>query len=192
MRTIFLIVGVAVLASCNSGTKTEVKVDGKQYEWDTTYPGTKDTASAPTPAGKTDIETFGDIKLGQASAETIKVLGEPDSKAEAIEWAADGLMHQDWTWKAKGLVLNMSYDKTKQESTTAIYTITAQAPCAFKTKAGLGIGNTYSEVEAAYKKDIDPEATDKTQITVGSVYGGIIFSFTNDKASTIFLGAQAE
>jgi hypothetical protein len=54
------------------------------------------------------------------------------------------------------------------------------------------IGSSYAEVQEAYKKDIDPEATDKTQITVGSVYGGIIFSFKNDKAEKIFLGAEAE
>jgi hypothetical protein len=56
----------------------------------------------------------------------------------------------------------------------------------------MGMGSSYAEVETAYKKDIDPEATDKTQITVGSVYGGIIFSFRNDKVSRIFLGAEAE
>lgn len=116
----------------------------------------------------------------------------PDSRSKAIEWAADGLLHEDWGWKSSGLVLNMSSDKTNIDSTLSIYSITAIAPCFFKTKAGIGIGSSYAEVQAAYKKDIDPEATDKTQITVGSVYGRIIFSFKNDKVNKIFLGAEAE
>jgi len=161
---------------------------------DTVITTGKDTTTMTTPPdmGKVDLENFGPIKLGQLYSEAKKVLGHPDSKSKAIEWGADGLLHEDWTWKSKGLVMNMSSDKTNVEGTLAIFTITAEAPCDFKTKAGLGIGNSYAEVEAAYKKDIDPEATDKTQITVGSVYGGIIFSFKNDKVNSIFLGAQAE
>jgi hypothetical protein len=144
------------------------------------------------PAGKIDIESFGDIKLGQPYLEMQRVLGAPDTKSPAIEWAADGLMHEDWTWKNKGLVLNMSSDKNNVSGTMVIFTITATALCTFKTKAGMGIGSSYSEVRDAYEKDIDPEATDKTQITVGSVYGGIIFNFKNDKAERVFLGAEAE
>ena len=189
MRTCLLITIIAVLTTCNSKKNDESLAN---EEGITRISKTVIDTPPPPPSGKIDIETFGDLKLGQASAETIKVLGEPDSKGRAIEWSADGLMHQDWVWKAKGLVLNMSYDKADPGNTAIIYTITAQAPCTYKTKAGMGLGSTYAEVQQAYKKDIDPEATDATQITVGSVYGGIIFSFTNDKASRIFVGAEAE
>jgi hypothetical protein len=142
--------------------------------------------------GKIDIESFGPLKLGQHHSKTLEAIGQPDSKSKPIEWAADGLFHEDWAWKENGLALNMSFEKTNIDSTLSVFSITAKAPCDYKTKAGLGIGSSYAEVEAAYKKDIDPEATDKTQITVGSVYGGIIFSFKNDKVNNIFLGAQAE
>jgi len=180
------------MVACKSKTKTTD--DGEKKKMDIVITAGKDTNSVTTPAdmGKVDLESFGPIKLGQLYSEANKVLGVPDSKSKAIEWAADGLLHEDWTWKSKGLQMNMSSDKTNVEGTIAIFSITAEAPCDFKTKAGVGIGNSYAEVEATYKKDIDPEATDKTQITVGSIYGGIIFSFKNDKVNKIFLGAEAE
>ncbi|MGQ0738793.1 MAG: hypothetical protein ACT4OJ_07010 [Bacteroidota bacterium] len=192
MKQFLLIALTAFLISCKSGNKqkpAETKTgDSITYQPPTTDP----PGVVMEPAGKIDIESFGDIKLGQPYLEMKKVLGDPDTKSPAIEWAADGLLHEDWIWKAKGLVLNMSSDKNNVSGTMVIFTITATAPCTFKTKAGMGIGSTYAEVQDAYKKDIDPEATDKTQITVGSVYGGIIFNFKNDKAERVFLGAEAE
>ncbi len=190
MKQFLLVAFTIIFVACKSGKKENDET--KNDSLTTTIK--KDSVAAPAvePAGKIDIESFGDIKLGQPYSETLKVLGEPDSKSEAIEWAADGLMHEDWTWKNKGLVLNMSSDKNNVPGTMVVFTITAKAACTFKTKAGMGIGSTYAEVQEAYKKDIDPEATDKTQITVGSVYGGIIFNFKNDKAERVFLGAEAE
>ena len=101
-------------------------------------------------------------------------------------------MHEDWAWKNKGLVLNLSSEKSSREATLTVFSITANAPCAFKTRAGMGIGNTAADVQEAYKRDINPEESSKEQITVGSVYGGIIFTIKNDKVATIFLGAAAE
>ena len=192
MKQVLLIALTAFLFSCKSGNKqkpTETKNgDSITYQ----PPATDPPGVVMEPAGKIDIESFGDIKLGQPYLETVKALGNPDTKSPAIEWAADGLLHEDWTWKSKGLVLNMSSDKNNISGSMVVFTITATAPCSFKTKAGMGIGSTYAVVKEAYKKDIDPEATDKTQITVGSVYGGIIFNFKNDKAERVFLGAEAE
>jgi len=187
-----ILASLLVMAACKSKTKTTDT--GEKKNMDTVITAGKDSVSNTGQAniGKVDLESFGAIKLGQLYSEANKVLGPPDSKSKAIEWAADGLLHEDWTWKSKGLLMNMSSDKTNVEGTLAIFSIKAEAPCDYKTKAGLGIGSSYAEVEAAYKKDIDPEATDKTQIMVGSVYGGIIFSFKNDKANKIFLGAEAE
>ncbi len=189
-----ILASLLVMAACKSKTKTETTVTGEKMGMDTTFTQGKDTASVTATAdmGKVDLVTFGPIKVGQPYSEVKNLLGPPDTKSKTIEWAADGLLHEDWTWKSKGLLMNMSSDKTNVEGTLAIYTITAEAPCSYKTRAGVGIGSSYAEVEAAYKKDIDPEATDKTQITAGSVYGGIIFSFKNNKVNKIFLGAEAE
>lgn len=187
-----ILASLLVMVACKSKTKTTDT--GDKTVKDSIITPVKDSASntSPSDMGKVDIESFGLIKLGQHYSKPLEAMGQPDSKSKPIEWGADGLFHEDWTWKENGLVLNMSFDKTNIDSTLSIFSITAKAPCDFKTKAGLGIGSSYAEVEAAYKKDIDPEATDKTQITVGSVYGGIIFSFKNDKVNKIFLGAEAE
>lgn len=188
-----ILASLVVMVACNSKSKTETTATGEKMGMDTIMtPGKNSTSNTGPSMGKIDIESFGPLKLGQHHSKTLEAMGQPDSKSKPIEWAADDLFHEDWTWKENGVVLNMSFDKTNIDSTLSIFSITATAPCDFKTKAGLGIGNSYAEVEAAYKKDIDPEATDKTQITVGSVYGGIIFSFKNDKVNKIFLGAEAE
>jgi hypothetical protein len=119
-------------------------------------------------------------------------LGQPDGKSAAVEWGADGLMHEDWTYTAKGLKLDMTSAKESSDGTKYVSSITANTKCIFKTTAGIGIGNSYNDVQEAYKRDIDATATDKEQITVGSIYGGIIFTFNNDKVVTVFLGAAAE
>ncbi len=99
-------------------------------------------------------------------------------------------MTKNWTYSSKGLVLNIAGEKGSANKT--IFSINAKEPCSFKTRANMGIGNTYTEVQEAYKRDIDASATDKEQITVGSIYGGIIFTFKNEKATGVFLGAAAE
>lgn len=190
MKQLLLLIVITGFIACKSKTKVEATPETEKSGKDTivAHPDTAIT----TGSGKIDIESFGDIKLGQHYSEVIKALGKPDSKSKATEWGADGLLHEDWAWTGKGLSLNMSSDKANVDSSLTLFSITAKSPCSFKTKSGAGIGNTYSEVQEAYKRDIDATATDKTQITVGSVYGGIIFTFKDDKVAAIFLGAAAE
>jgi hypothetical protein len=190
MKLLLLLVTLSMIISCNPGKKEEKRV---------TEDTTKVTPPVDTPpgvdiqpAGKIDIESFGDIKLGQSSADLLKILGEPEVKSRAVEWGADGLIHQDWVWNPKGLEINMSSEKGKEETTSTVFSIRGFAPTTYKTKAGIGIGSTYDEVQAAYKRDINAEESNRQQIVVGSVYGGIIFSFQNDKVENIFLGAAAE
>jgi len=139
----------------------------------------------------TDLNSIGDLRLGMHHADVTKLLGEPGKKSKSTEWGADGLMHQDWDYKAKGIMLNMSDDKDpgKQE----VFSITIFKPCVYKTKMNVGIGSTYQEVMAVYGKMTDKTNTDNKTITVGSVYGGIIFTFgKDDRADTVFVGAAAE
>ena len=185
MKLLVPIISVALLSGCKSSEKE------KQTET-----VNKDTIQVPAPSEaitrKIDIETFGDIKIGQPYSATVKALGEPGSKSKAEEWAADGLMHEYWKWKDKGLELNMSSEKNNVQGTLAIFNINAEAPCTFKTRAGIGIGSTLDEIKAAYKKDISEADSNNEQVLVGSVYGGIIFTLTTGKVSHIFLGAAAE
>lgn len=194
MKYYLLLTVLICITACNAGKKEETTnkeaIDTVKMPLPET---TQVTTNTPPPAiGKIDIETFGDIKIGQPHVKTIAAIGQPDKKSKAEEWGADGLMHQDWTYTSKGLVLNMSFAKESVDTTGYVSSITANSISTFKTRANMGIGNTYPEVMEAYKRDIDTEATTKEQITVGSIYGGIIFTFKNDKVIKIFLGAVAE
>lgn len=100
-------------------------------------------------------------------------------------------MHEDWTWKKKVLVLNMTSESDTPGSLTT-FSITAKTPCTFKTARGIGIGNTAAEVQSAYKNDINIEESNNEQLAVGSIYGGILFGIQNYKVVSIFLGAAAE
>ena len=148
---LYLLTGTVLLfiLSCKSSTKEKPEpVPGK----DTTIVTTTDSTGKNTQSsGKIDIESFGDIKLGQPATSLIKVLGEPDNKTKAIEWEADGLLHEDWTWKSKGLIINMS-SEISDASTLQVFYIKAKAPCTFKTKASIGIGSSYAKYRKLIKK----------------------------------------
>jgi hypothetical protein len=191
MKQYLLLAGITLFAACNSGKKEDTN---KEIIDSVTMPLPESTQvnTAPPGAGKIDIETFGDIKIGQPHVKTITAIGQPDKKSKAEEWAADGQMHQDWTYTSKGLALNMSFAKGSTDTAGYVFSITANSNCAFKTRANMGIGSTYAEVQKVYKRDIDAASTTKDQITVGSIYGGIVFSFKNEKVTNIFLGAVAE
>ena len=150
----------------------------------------KNSSKDSTAVKETDLGGVGELSLGLSQTTITGLLGQPDSKSKAEKWDADGLMHQDWFYKSKGITLNMEGEKNQAE--LSIFSITITDPCGYKTKKNMGIGSTYKEVMAAYENDIDKSFTDKTSITVGSVYGGIIFSFKNDIAEKIFIGAAAE
>ena len=195
----YLLITSIFFISCKSSDKKEDKIE----KTDTTSVVQGDTGNIvmhgdtdnmvrqnPPPQGKIDIETFGEIKIGQAHTDLLKALGEPGTKSKPVVWEADGLMHEDWTYKSKGVVINLSSEK--KNSDKAIFSITANSNCNFKTRANMGIGNTYEEVTDVYKRDIDTDPTTKETIVVGSVYGGIIFSFENNKVKSVYLGPAAE
>jgi hypothetical protein len=190
MKQYLILSAIILFASCNAGKKEDTKTTVDTIT--TPVPETTQVAPPPPGAGKIDIETFGDVKIGQPHVKTIEAIGQPDKKSKKEEWAADGQLHTDWSYTSKGLTLNMTFTKGGTDTTGYVFSITADAKATFKTRAGMGIGNTYAEVQEAYKRDIDKESTTTDQITVGSIYGGIIFSFKDGKVSHIFLGAAAE
>lgn len=192
MRYIFCILAASFMISCSSGKKekatesaaanTDIPMHG-----DTELVRPVDTLSSPKP----DMEHFGPVYLGQSEKDAVVALGAPDAKSKAQEWGADGMMHEDWTYKTAGLVVNMSFNKTGDPGKT-VFSIKATAPCNFKTAAGAGVGSSYDEVKNLYAGNTDASVTGNAEIIVGSVYGGIIFQFANGKASSVFLGAAAE
>jgi hypothetical protein len=192
MKNILAFAGITfIIMSCNAGKKEE-ETNSKK---DTVITVVPDTTNQQLPknsaTSEADLVTIGDLSLGLTQSKTIELLEQPDSKGKAEEWGADGLVHQDWVYQTKGITINMDQNINLAEQT--IFSIQITKPCNFKTKRNVGIGSTYQEVQVAYEKKIDKTATDNNTITVGSVYGGIIFSFNKEgKADTIFIGAAAE
>lgn len=119
----------------------------------------------------------------------INMLGEAGEKSEPVVWDADGEVHQTWHYKSKGIELDMIGEAGNQ----SINMITLSKPCSFKTSKGIGIGSSKSEVLNAYGDYADPEWNKEPDtLVLGTVYGGIIMGFKNDKVCDIFIGASAE
>ena len=136
-------------------------------------------------------EALGKIKLEQKAADVTALIGKPDSKGKEAEWDAIGEWVQEWRFKSHGLTLNMG-SRSKGGAKTVL-TITATAPSKLATARGIHIGSTIAEVTKAYGKVHDKEQSEPGKTFVaGSVYGGVIFTFTNGKVSQVFIGAAAE
>lgn len=137
-------------------------------------------------------ERLGELRLGMKAVEAVALLGEPTKKGRNEPWEADGLRHQDWSWPGLGVTLDMQASSRKGEQ--SVGSITAVAPCAFKTLKGIGIGSPRAEAMKQYGKLKDPMYSDDLEhhLIAGSVYGGVMFDFEKGRVTKIFFGAAAE
>src|SRR4030095_1706921 len=136
-------------------------------------------------------ESLGKLRLGLPEKDVLKLLGSPSTRGELMFQEADGNFVQDWHYPDKGIELSMSAGQ-KRSRVKTIFNITASAPCTFATKKGIKIGDAESATRKAYAEHVDRDTSDSGPLVVVSVYGGIIFSFTDGKVSRIFFGAAAE
>ena len=138
-----------------------------------------------------ETEALGKISLGRKAADLTALIGTPESRGKETEWDAIGEWVQEWRFKSHGLVLNMS-SKSKGGA-KSVLTITATAPCKLTTARGIHIGSTIADVTKAYGKVQDKEESISGKTFVaGSIYGGIIFTFSDGVVSQMFIGAAAE
>jgi hypothetical protein len=136
-------------------------------------------------------EAIGALKIGLPREQAIQIAGASPKAGRIEEWGADGLFHQELTFKNAGIRLSM-VSKTKSSPQT-IESITAVAPCALTTKRGIHIGSSEAEVMKAYERNYNKEeSTPGSSFIAGSTYGGISFQFKNGRVSQIFLGAASE
>jgi hypothetical protein len=136
-------------------------------------------------------ETLFVLNNSLLDVDIIKLLGEAEKKSDPIVWEADGLEHQTWYYYSKGIELGFFRDG---EDNQIVFSIDLQAACSMKTSRGITIGSTRNEVLKAYEREINlnENSIDSDSIVVGTVYGGLIFTFENDKVSSAFIGAAAE
>lgn len=139
-------------------------------------------------------ETFGSLKFGMPTADLLEAIGEPTEESEAVEWGADGQIHQWWRYPEIGLVFDIVGEGNKR----TVNSIEAAAPCRLATGRGVAIGSDAADVYNCYRRYLDPGffpsgIENAESLIAGGIYGGIIFSLDeNGKVVGIFFGAAAD
>lgn len=101
------------------------------------------------------------------------------------------MYHQKWVSFRCGISLDMASDI--KGGAKSIASITAIGPSTLRTQRNIQIGSTRQEVMKAYRHEWDKEnSMPSGSFIAGSIYGGLIFNFENNKVNRIFLGAAAE
>ena len=135
---------------------------------------------------------LGDLQQGMSDEEVIKEIGKPDKKTKPTYWGATGDYHSDWTYAKLGIKLDM-VSPTPESDDITVCSITATAPCKFKTPLGVGVGSKDHYVRKMYAKyEKDEHFSNNNTLVIGSIYGGLMFKFKNGVVAEIFIGAGAE
>ena len=136
-------------------------------------------------------EQIGQLRIGLSERAVNKAIHCPLKRGPVVLWDADRDYHQEWRYLRCGITLSM-VSGTKWAS-KSIEAITIVYPSILSTKRGIRIGSTEQEVIKAYKHYWSrDDSMPSKNFVAGSVYGGLMFDFENDKVSRIFLGAAAE
>jgi len=143
---------------------------------------------------------IGGLSLGAPEDKVWALAGKrslgPVSQGKDEIWEAFGQAVQTWEFRDSGIQFDMISDEVGGPK--SIFSITMKAPCTFETAKGIGIGAAKESVIAAYADYLpDPEGHDgffdgQDVHLVGSIYGGLLFTFENGQVSEIFFGALAE
>ena len=144
--------------------------------------------------------SIGGIRLDDPAEKVLAVARElglgPVDKGEDEIWEAFGQAVQSWNFPEAGVSFDMISDEIGGEK--EVFSITLDAPSILGTGAGIQIGDDKSDVEDAYKayetntEDFDDYFGEEDVHLIGSIYGGMIFTFEEGKLRRIFLGAASE
>lgn len=143
-------------------------------------------AAAPT---LKQCQQVGPLRLGLPEKQFSSKLGKPASESKPRLEAASGLTIKERSYPKWGLKLVLSHEQAKDPWKVERFTVTA--PCPWKTPQGLGIGSSDEEVRKTYAELLDSEQP-SSDLVVGSIYDGVIFSVEDHKVKSIFVGAAAE
>ena len=136
-------------------------------------------------------ERIGPLRVDLPAREVARLIDCPPHRGPVTRWEADGDYHQQWAYPDCGITLAMSAPTPK--GAWAIGAITLTRPSPWKTRRGIGIGDTERAVMAAYGRDRSAEdSAPGKNFVAGSVYGGLMLTFEGGRVARIFLGAAAE
>lgn len=140
-------------------------------------------------------ESLGGIQIGLEEKALDAILGKSKvEKGKSALEEATGEYIQTWTCEEMGLSLRMSSGESKKGA-PHVAGFTASETCLLATNKGIKIGSTRADVLKAYGALEDKEnqgVAGADSFVAGSIYGGIIFTFKDNKVSEIFFGAAAE
>jgi hypothetical protein len=149
----------------------------------------KNTLSNNSP----DYETLDAwLSFGTNDVEVLEKLGKPQ-KGKSVYSTAMGTYVQEWAYPAQGITLFMESESENGEKKVCRNGIIIQQPCQLMTTKAIRIGTKKEIILQKYSKIINKEQSNlDSSIVCGSVYGGMIFSISNDTVSKIFIGDAAE
>jgi hypothetical protein len=192
----FLIIIVMLIISCNRPPSNTIATAQKSVSMNvTSHDSTKSEQHvAPDTVLPEPIRSEvlgGWLRIGTADEQIINKLGEPQKGATKY-WGALGAYVQEWKYPAKGISMEMESETETGPKTISRGGITIISPCELRTSQLISIGSPRANVMSRYSSLIDTINTEADKIIIGSIYGGTIFTFTDDRVSQIFIGAAAE
>jgi len=134
-----------------------------------------------------ETEAIGPLHAGMTAKELTAALGAPRAKEPATKEEATGGWFTTWTWRGASALL-VANSKT---GPWRARDVSVTAPSSYATKRGIRVGSTRVDVERLYPPPPGDSQQDPDTYLVGSVYGGMLFSFANDRVSGISIGAFA-
>lgn len=137
------------------------------------------------------VDDLGPLHLRMSETEVLEAIGEPDSRSDGEVWGATGFFVQTWFYPTLGIALEM---ETRIEDEPArVIMMTADEHCKLLTSRGIHVGSGEEEVIAQYGAYQEPDSSASSDSFVaGSIYGGVIFRFTEGLVTGLFFGAAAE
>jgi hypothetical protein len=135
-----------------------------------------------------ETEVIGPLHAKLTGDELVKVLGSPARRTRPQAEEATGAWVSHWRWA--GVEVDVTADTRSGPWTTRSVTVTA--PPAFATRRGVHVGSARAEVLKLYPGE-PGEVDDRPQEHLaGSPYGGMLFTFKDDKVASITIGVFAE
>ncbi len=134
-----------------------------------------------------DTEALGGLKIGDDEAAVIGKLGKPSSKSVPQLEGATADYASNWKWPTASV--NMVAETATAPARARLISISKSSK--LETSRGIRIGSTRADVEKVYKRSEDDDGSQPESYLVGSMYGGLLFTFAAGKVTAIAIGPFA-
>ena len=139
-------------------------------------------------------ERIGGLRLNGRADAVLRTFGEPPLRGPREPFWDHGGHRQTWSWPEQGLTVDIYslYGKAPEK----VRAVTVVAPSTLLTRAGIGVGSSREEVLARCgdMQDLSFSTAydEQRQFIAGSLLGGLLFRFENDRVVEMFVGDATE